>query len=105
MKEAGDIYQQKYEDWSLDAECFKPENIEFRDDFYRPISFIGLGDPKETASKREEREERAKDICRRCPVINECLLHALENGERDGIWGGKNEDERKEMTKNKKKAS
>ena len=31
---------------------------------------------------------RAKIICRRCPVRQECLSHALERGELFGVWGG-----------------
>lgn len=30
----------------------------------------------------------AKSICRRCPVRADCLAHAVEHGERYGIWGG-----------------
>jgi WhiB family redox-sensing transcriptional regulator len=30
----------------------------------------------------------AKSICRRCPVRADCLAHAIEQGERYGIWGG-----------------
>lgn len=38
--------------------------------------------------------EQAKAICRRCPVINECLSWALENQE-FGVAGGMSEDERR----------
>lgn len=44
----------------------------------------------------------AKRICRRCPVIEECLAHALANGERFGIWGGKSERERRRMHERKR---
>lgn len=36
----------------------------------------------------------AKSICRRCPVRADCLAHAIENGERYGIWGGFSEHTR-----------
>jgi WhiB family redox-sensing transcriptional regulator len=36
----------------------------------------------------------AKSIGRRCPVRGECLAHALETGERYGIWGGMTGHER-----------
>ena len=35
-----------------------------------------------------------KSYCRRCPVRADCLAHALERGERYGIWGGLTEHER-----------
>ena len=36
----------------------------------------------------------AKSTCGKCPVIQDCLLYALENNERYGIWGGKSTRER-----------
>lgn len=39
--------------------------------------------------------DKAKRICREeCPVRQECLEHALEAGERLGVWGGLDEEER-----------
>lgn len=38
--------------------------------------------------------ENAKSICRRCPVINECLQWALATREPSGVWGGMSEKER-----------
>ena len=40
---------------------------------------------------------QAKSVCRRCPVVNECLTFALENGEDAGVWGGMSEDERRAL--------
>lgn len=33
------------------------------------------------------REERAKRVCRECPVIASCRDHALSVGETHGVWG------------------
>lgn len=41
--------------------------------------------------------EEAKSVCRRCPVIEQCLQWALEMGEDAGVWGGLSEDERRSM--------
>ena len=41
----------------------------------------------------------AKAICARCPVIAECLAYALEQREDFGIWGGKDERERRAIRK------
>lgn len=38
--------------------------------------------------------EKAKTICRLCPVKDACLKFAQENGEEFGIWGGLDEKER-----------
>jgi WhiB family transcriptional regulator, redox-sensing transcriptional regulator len=40
---------------------------------------------------------RAKAICARCPVRDECLRYALGTGQEYGVWGGKSEEERKSM--------
>lgn len=39
--------------------------------------------------------EQAKAVCRRCPVVDECLSWALEAGEDHGVWGGMSEEERR----------
>lgn len=36
----------------------------------------------------------AKNICRQCPVNNDCLLESLSNQEPYGVWGGISEVER-----------
>lgn len=38
----------------------------------------------------------AKLLCERCPVIQECLQHALKH-EPDGVWGGTTPNERNAM--------
>jgi WhiB family redox-sensing transcriptional regulator len=40
---------------------------------------------------------RAKRMCGRCPVRDQCLEAALTNDERFGIWGGMTERERSEL--------
>ncbi|MEU9886295.1 WhiB family transcriptional regulator [Sphaerisporangium sp. NPDC051017] len=39
--------------------------------------------------------ERAKAVCRRCPVRRPCLDYALRTGQEHGIWGGTDPDERR----------
>lgn len=39
----------------------------------------------------------AKQVCDSCPVVNECLSHALNYGERFGVWGGLTAEERRPM--------
>lgn len=39
----------------------------------------------------------AKTVCRRCPVVSECLTWALASGEDFGVWGGMSEDERRAL--------
>src|SRR5438067_7021541 len=37
----------------------------------------------------------AKRVCRRCPVMAECLRWALAMGQESGVWGGTDGDERR----------
>ncbi len=39
----------------------------------------------------------AKVVCRRCPVMSDCLAWALESGQDAGVWGGMSEDERRAL--------
>jgi WhiB family redox-sensing transcriptional regulator len=48
--------------------------------------------PERGASTRE-----AKEVCRGCVVREDCLEHALSNGEKFGIWGGLSERERRRI--------
>ena len=40
----------------------------------------------------------AKDVCRRCPVVDACLQYALDVPV-DGIWGGTSVNDRKELAR------
>ena len=60
------------DDWSHRAACssYDPE-------------LWWVEDPNDLARKI------ALEVCDSCPVIRDCLQHALSKPERDGIWGGK----------------
>jgi WhiB family redox-sensing transcriptional regulator len=51
----------------------------------------------ERGPARANREARAKMVCRRCPVLEQCRLHALSAHEPYGVWGGLSESEREEI--------
>lgn len=59
----------------------------------------------ERGAKRERREEAAKTLCRRCPVIERCREHALAVREPYGVWGGMTEGERAAIARLSKIAS
>jgi WhiB family redox-sensing transcriptional regulator len=46
---------------------------------------------------RPRRAAKAKAICMRCPVLEECRRHALAAREPYGVWGGMTEEERREL--------
>jgi WhiB family redox-sensing transcriptional regulator len=47
--------------------------------------------------------EDAKEVCRRCEVVDACLRWALETGQDAGVWGGMSEDERRSIRKMRSK--
>lgn len=59
----------------------------------------------ERGAKRIRREDAAKALCRRCPVIESCRQHALSAQEPYGVWGGLSESERAELVGQRSVAS
>lgn len=72
-------------DWQLEGTCrtVNPET------FFHPEG--------ERGPRRRDREAAAKAICAACPVVIECLQHALSVREPYGIWGGLSELEREHL--------
>jgi len=68
--------------WQESANCREEENSLF---------FL---EPHARGRAKNKQELAAKKICRSCPVINECLAHALSVPEYFGVWGGTTADER-----------
>ncbi len=74
------------ETWQVRASCRGPQAAVF----FPPSHF-------ERKDEKQEREVRAKEICRTCPVRRPCLDYAVGIHEPHGIWGGLNESERKHL--------
>ena len=53
----------------------------------------------------DEEAEEAKAICASCPVREPCLEYALTTRERDGVWGGATERERRRMIRQRRKSA
>lgn len=45
---------------------------------------------------------RAKAICAECPVRIDCLDESIANGERFGIWGGLDQEERRRVARRRR---
>lgn len=58
-----------------------------------PELFFPVGTIGPAAAQAEE----AKTVCRRCPVLTECLTWALETGVEYGVWGGQTQEERRSL--------
>ncbi len=59
----------------------------------------------EVKEEKAARERRAKAICAGCPVRYECLEYAVRTGEAHGIWGGRNELERRVLVRQRTPAA
>jgi WhiB family redox-sensing transcriptional regulator len=46
--------------------------------------------------------DRARKICAGCPVMSQCLEHALEFRIEHGVWGGCSERERRRILKRRR---
>ncbi|MHB1445754.1 MAG: WhiB family transcriptional regulator [Acidimicrobiales bacterium] len=53
----------------------------------------------------EEDADTAKAICAQCPVLEACLEYALAYRERDGVWGGATERERRRIVRQRRKTA
>lgn len=53
----------------------------------------------------DEEADDAKAICFSCTVRERCLDWALANRERDGVWGGATERERRRMIRQRRRSA
>ncbi len=70
-------------DWRAYGECLAEDP-----ELFFPV---GRGEPAIAQA------EAAKLVCGRCRVRETCLAWALETGQSDGVWGGRDQDERRAM--------
>jgi WhiB family transcriptional regulator, redox-sensing transcriptional regulator len=56
-------------------------------------------------SEDEADAAEAKAICAECPVRQACLEHALAHREREGVWGGTTERERRRIVRQRRKSA
>jgi WhiB family redox-sensing transcriptional regulator len=70
-------------DWRHNAVCSDVDP-----DLFFPIGTTGLA---------LIQTMEAKAVCRRCPVMEQCLQWALDSRQEAGVWGGLSEDERRAM--------
>ncbi len=79
-------------DWQDEALCRGYDNIVF------------FGDEGESELEKQTREQRAKSICKTCPVLEPCLEFAMETNQKYGIWGGLTAKERASLKRRRARA-
>jgi WhiB family redox-sensing transcriptional regulator len=53
----------------------------------------------------EEDTDEAKAVCATCTVRESCLEHALGHREKEGIWGGASERERRRIIRQRRRTA
>jgi WhiB family transcriptional regulator, redox-sensing transcriptional regulator len=62
-------------------------------------------DPEIFYPASEEEADVAKSICAQCSVRVACIEFALANREREGVWGGATEKERRRILRQRRKSA
>ena len=62
-------------------------------------------DPEIFFPASDEEAEVAKIVCDACAVRTACLEHALGSRERDGVWGGCTEKERRRIVRQRRRTA
>jgi WhiB family redox-sensing transcriptional regulator len=79
------------ERWRTDAACGDAD----------PAIFFPVG----STGAALETVAEAKAICEVCPVAQECLIFAVTTNQEYGVWGGLDEEERREVRRSWRRAS
>ena len=79
------------EDWRSRAACLRLDT--------------GLFFPPDEHEWDEQQVEDAKAVCRTCAVQSVCLEFALTTRQKQGIWGGLTEDERRSLRRRRARRS
>jgi WhiB family redox-sensing transcriptional regulator len=65
---------------------------------------LGL-DPQIFYPETDEEAQPAKDVCAGCAVSTTCLEYALSRREKDGVWGGCTERERRRIIRQRRRTA
>jgi WhiB family redox-sensing transcriptional regulator len=87
------------EEWPTEEKNTMLPVLEWRDLAACRDSDPGLFFPIGTTGPAVEDIDKAKLICEVCPVVEECLMYALQTNQEAGVWGGYGEDERRRLRK------
>jgi WhiB family redox-sensing transcriptional regulator len=62
-------------------------------------------DPQIFYPETDEEAAPAKDVCGVCPVQGSCLEYALTRREKEGVWGGCTERERRRIIRQRRRSA
>ena len=53
----------------------------------------------------DDEADQAKGVCAQCDVRQTCLEHALGQREREGVWGGASERDRRRIIRQRRRSA
>ena len=62
-------------------------------------------DPEIFYPQSDEEVTEAKDVCAQCHVRVACLEHAIGHREKEGVWGGATERERRRIVRQRRRTA
>jgi WhiB family redox-sensing transcriptional regulator len=62
-------------------------------------------DPEIFYPETDEEADEAKAVCAQCGVQAACLEHALRHREKEGVWGGATERERRRIIRQRRRSA
>ncbi len=62
-------------------------------------------DPEVFYPETDEQAGEAKTVCSECTVQAKCLEHALTHREKEGVWGGATERERRRIIRQRRRTA
>jgi len=62
-------------------------------------------DPEIFYPETDDHADAAKRVCSECSVRGTCLEYALAGREKEGVWGGATEKERRRILRQRRRAS
>lgn len=62
-------------------------------------------DPQVFYPETDEEAHQAKVVCSGCPVQGACLEYALTRREKEGVWGGCTERERRRIIRQRRRSA
>jgi WhiB family transcriptional regulator, redox-sensing transcriptional regulator len=76
------------DDWRWHASCRSVDP-----DLFFPVGVTGLA---------LDQIDAAKAVCGTCPVSDRCLEFALATNQESGVWGGRSEEERRALRRQRR---
>lgn len=79
--------------------------LQLRDFSWRDRGSCRGLDPEVFYPETEEDAAEAKRVCSECHVRTACLEHALRFREKEGVWGGTTERERRRIVRQRRRSA